>query len=76
MVPAALLNLPKGMPEGSRADVADDARRDREPGDTLDGEGGYTVLGRLMSADDAVGLGAVPISLNNGAAIKKPNKEG
>ena len=29
-----------------------------------------------MSANDAVGLGAVPIGLANGAAIKKPVKDG
>ena len=73
---AALLNLPTGMPDAFRADVAATAKRDLEPGDVLDGEGGYTVWGRLMSANDAVGLGAVPIGLANGAAIKKPVKDG
>ena len=42
----------------------------------LDGEGGYTVWGRLMLAGDSLGLGAVPIGLAHGATIKNPVKEG
>ncbi|MEK9724475.1 MAG: SAF domain-containing protein [Rhodospirillaceae bacterium] len=73
---AALLGMPTGAPEAFRADVAATAKRDLEPGDTLDGEGGYTVWGRLMAAGDAVGIGAVPIGLAHGATLKRPVKTG
>lgn len=36
------------------ADVAATAKKDLQPGDTLDGEGGYTVFGRLVSARQSV----------------------
>ena len=51
-------------------------RRDLQPGDVLDGEGGYTVWGRLMLAEDSMNLGAVPIGLAHGATLKNPVKEG
>ncbi len=73
---AALLNLPTGAPDAFRADVAATAKRDLKPGDVLDGEGGYTVWGRLMLAEDSMYLGAVPIGLAHGATLKNPVKEG
>jgi len=73
---AALLGLPTGAPDGFRADVAATAKRDLKPGEELDGEGGYTVWGRLMVAGDSISLGAVPIGLAHGATLKKPVKEG
>ncbi len=73
---AALLNLPTGAPDAFRADVAATAKRDLQPGDVLDGEGGYTVWGRLMLAEDSMNLGAVPIGLAHGATLKNPVKEG
>jgi len=73
---AALLKLPTGAPDAFRADVAATAKRDLKPGEVLDGEGGYTVWGRLMVANDSVSLGAVPIGLAHGATLKKPVKEG
>ena len=42
----------------------------------MDGEGGYTVWGRLMVAGDSLGLGAVPIGLANGLALKGPIEKG
>jgi predicted homoserine dehydrogenase-like protein len=36
----------------------------------LDGEGGYTVWGRLMPATDALTLGGLPIGLAHGAKLK------
>ena len=37
-----------GAPDGFRGDVVAVAKRDLQPGERLDGEGGYTVYGRLM----------------------------
>ncbi|MBT3659582.1 MAG: flagellar biosynthesis protein FlgA [Rhodospirillaceae bacterium] len=73
---AALLGLPTGAPDGFRADVAATAKRDLKAGEELDGEGGYTVWGRLIVAGDSLSLGAVPIGLAHGASLKKPVKEG
>ncbi len=76
VVSAAVLNLPTGAPDSFRSDVVAAAKRDLQPGDVLDGEGGYTVWGRLMVAGDAVSLGAVPIGLANGATLKNFIREG
>ncbi len=47
---AALRNEPTGQPHGFRGDVAAVAKRDLRAGEMLDGEGGYTVWGKLMPA--------------------------
>ena len=38
----------------------------------LDGEGGYTVTGRLMPAADSLGVGALPLGLAHDAKIVRP----
>ena len=48
------------------------AKRDLEAGETLDGEGGFTVWGRLMAATDSRDAGAVPIGLAHGITLKHP----
>jgi predicted homoserine dehydrogenase-like protein len=40
-------------------------------GERLDGEGGYTVYGRLMPAADSLALDAVPIGLAHGITLRK-----
>ena len=47
---AALRGEPTGQPHGFRGDVASVAKRDLRAGEMLDGEGGYTVWGKLMPA--------------------------
>jgi predicted homoserine dehydrogenase-like protein len=37
----------------------------------LDGEGGYTVWGRLMPAERSVAAGALPIGLAKGVRLKR-----
>ena len=44
---------PTGCPTGFRADAVATAKRDLKPGEPLDGEGGYTVVGRLLPAADS-----------------------
>jgi len=73
---AEILNQATGCPEEFRADVVATAKRDLKSGETLDGEGGYTVWGRLMVAGDSLSLGAVPIGLAHGLKLKKPLREG
>jgi predicted homoserine dehydrogenase-like protein len=73
---AALLNQPTGTPTGFRGDVVAAAKRDLRKGETLDGEGGFTVWGRLMVANDSLNLGAVPIGLAHGVQLKNDIKQG
>src|SRR6202165_4976703 len=47
---AALRREPTGQPFDFRGDVAAVAKRDLRAGEMLDGEGGYTVWGKLMPA--------------------------
>jgi predicted homoserine dehydrogenase-like protein len=60
---AALRKEPTGQSQGFRGDVAAVAKRDLRAGEMLDGEGGYTVWGRLMPAQASLQLGALPIGL-------------
>ena len=62
---AALRGEPTGCATGFRADVVATAKRDLAAGEVLDGEGGYTVHGRLMPAADSLGLGALPLGLSH-----------
>ena len=60
---AALRNEPTGQPYGFRGDVASIAKRNLRAGEMLDGEGGYTVWGKLMPAAESLKTGALPIGL-------------
>jgi predicted homoserine dehydrogenase-like protein len=60
---AALRHEPTGCSREFRADAVAVAKRDLQPGDMLDGEGGYTVRGVLMPADESLAARAVPIGL-------------
>jgi predicted homoserine dehydrogenase-like protein len=60
---AALRGEPTGQARGFRGDVAAIAKRDLRAGEMLDGEGGYTVWGRLMPAEASLAAGALPIGL-------------
>lgn len=62
---------PTGCATGFRADAVATAKRDLNPGESLDGEGGYTVFGRLMNAADSLALGALPIGLAHGVTLKR-----
>jgi predicted homoserine dehydrogenase-like protein len=67
---AALRGEPTGQPQGFRGDVAAVAKRDLRAGEMLDGEGGYTVWGRLMPAAKSLGIGALPIGLAHRVRLK------
>jgi len=73
---AELLGQATGAPDGFRADVAAVAKSDLKAGTELDGEGGYTVWGRLMVAGDSMSLGALPIGLAQGVKLTAPVKAG
>ena len=48
------------------------AKRDLKPGETLDGEGGFTVYGKLIPAARSLRDGALPIGLAHGVKLKQP----
>jgi predicted homoserine dehydrogenase-like protein len=60
---AALRGEPTGQPSGWRGDAVAVAKRMLRAGETLDGEGGYTVWGKLVPAERSLSEGALPIGL-------------
>ena len=60
---------PTGAATGFRADAVAVAKRALKAGETLDGEGGYTVYGRLMPAAASLALNALPIGLAHRATL-------
>ena len=67
---AALRGEPTGQPHGFRGDVAAVAKRNLRAGEMLDGEGGYTVWGKLMPATASLKAGALPIGLAHRLRLK------
>jgi len=65
-----------GCATGFRADAVASAKRDLKAGEVLDGEGGYTVVGRLMPASDSLRLGALPLGLAHGVRLVNPVRAG
>jgi predicted homoserine dehydrogenase-like protein len=63
---------PTGCATGFRGDVVATAKRDLRAGEVLDGEGGYTVYGRLAPADASLALGALPLGLAHGVRLVNP----
>jgi predicted homoserine dehydrogenase-like protein len=60
---AALRAEPTGQASGFRGDVVAVAKRALSAGEMLDGEGGYTVWGRLVPAERSLLEQALPIGL-------------
>ncbi|MCE2438872.1 MAG: flagellar biosynthesis protein FlgA [Candidatus Latescibacteria bacterium] len=60
-----------GSPRAFLADVAATAKRDLAAGETLDGEGGYRVYGKLMPAGSAVRDEILPIGLAHALRLKR-----
>jgi predicted homoserine dehydrogenase-like protein len=63
---------PTGCPTGFRADAVATAKRALKPGELLDGEGGYTVVGRLMPAEASLEADALPLGLAHGWKVLRP----
>ncbi len=61
-----------GAATGFRADAVATAKRDLRAGETLDGEGGYTVVGRLTPAAESLALGALPLGLAHDVRLVHP----
>ena len=72
----ALRNEPTGVATHWNADVVATAKRDLKPGELLDGEGGYTVWGKLLPATTSKKMGGVPLGLAHGVKVVRPVAKG
>lgn len=65
-----------GAPICWHGDVVATAKRDLAAGEVLDGEGGFTVYGKLFPASESIALGGLPLGLAHGVKLIKPVKAG
>jgi len=72
----ALRGEPTGVATGWHADVVATAKRDLKPGDVLDGEGGYTVWGKLLPAPTSMRMGGLPLGLAHDVKVVRPVAKG
>ena len=73
---ACLRGEATGSPTGFRGDAVATAKRDLAAGETLDGEGEFTVWGKLMPAADSLRVGALPIGLAHHVKLRNAVKAG
>jgi predicted homoserine dehydrogenase-like protein len=73
---AALRGEPTGAPQGFTGDVVAVAKRNLRAGESLDGEGGHTVWGKLVPAETSIVQGALPIGLAHRIALLRDIPEG
>lgn len=72
----ALRGEPTGVPMAWNADVVATAKRDLRPGDMLDGEGGYTVWGKLLPAEKSRAIGGLPLGMAHHVKVLRPVAKG
>jgi predicted homoserine dehydrogenase-like protein len=72
----ALRGEPTGVATGWNADVVATAKRDLAVGEILDGEGGYTVWGKLLPAATSVRIGGLPLGLSHDVTLVRPVTRG
>ncbi len=72
----ALRGEPTGVPTAWNADVVATAKHDLQPGDLLDGEGGFTVWGKLQPARASLAMGGLPLGLAHGVRVLRPVRKG
>jgi predicted homoserine dehydrogenase-like protein len=72
----AVRKEPTGAATGWRGDCVATAKRNLRAGEMLDGEGGYTVWGKLMSARDSAARKALPIGLAHKLKLRRDLAEG
>ncbi|MGI9412884.1 MAG: NAD(P)H-dependent oxidoreductase [Hyphomicrobiales bacterium] len=76
VVNAALRGEATGATRDWRADVVAIAKRDLKAGERLDGEGGYTVWGKIVPAPASARLKALPIGLAHDIALTRDVAQG
>ena len=67
---------PTGATRSWRGDAVAVAKRDLAAGETLDGEGGYTVYGKLVPAARSLNEDALPIGLAHRVKLRRPLARG
>jgi len=76
----ALRGEATGVAQHWQADVVATAKKDLRPGDRLDGEGGYTVWGKLLPAATSRaldgGTGGLPLGLAHDVKLLRPVAKG
>ncbi|HVZ46716.1 MAG TPA: SAF domain-containing protein [Ramlibacter sp.] len=72
----ALRGEATGVADGWHADVVATAKRDLAPGELLDGEGGYTVWGKLLPSAASARMGGLPLGLAHGVKVVRTVKKG
>ncbi len=72
----ALRGEATGVANCWNADVVATAKRDLKPGEILDGEGGYTVWGKLLPAKSSIKIGGLPLGLAHNVKLVKEVKKG
>jgi predicted homoserine dehydrogenase-like protein len=73
---AVVRGEPTGAPTGFRGDVTSVTKRALKAGETLDGEGGYMVYGRLAPAETSLAQRALPIGLAHGFRLRNDVEAG
>jgi predicted homoserine dehydrogenase-like protein len=68
---AALRGEATGQPREFRGDVVAVAKRDLAVGEMLDGEGGFTVWGKVMPAAASLAAGGLPIGLAHRVRMRR-----
>ncbi|NVP57642.1 NAD(P)H-dependent oxidoreductase [Mycoplana rhizolycopersici] len=72
---AVLRNEPTGSSKEFRGDAVATAKKDMQPGEMLDGEGGYAVWANAIPATRSLDLKALPIGLAHNVKLKRPIKK-
>jgi len=65
-----------GVETHLNADVVATAKRDPKPGELIDGEGGYTLWGKLLPAATYKKMGGLPSGLAHGVKVVRPVAKG
>ena len=73
---AALLGRGTGASREFVGDVVATTKRDLSAGEVLDGEGGFTVYGKLLPAPSSLDLGGLPIGLAHDVTLVRSVKVG
>jgi len=72
----ALRREATGVANAWHADVVATAKRDLQVGELLDGEGGYTVWGKLLPAATSLRLRGLPLGLAHQVKLLRPVRQG
>jgi predicted homoserine dehydrogenase-like protein len=72
----ALRGEATGVATGWSADVVATAKRDLKVGEMLDGEGGYTVWGKLLPAATSKRMGGLPLGMAHSVKVIRPVAKG